>query len=171
MQWGWLMRQFWAGALAALVLSGAGIMIWQVQANRPPTLPEGRPPPAEGEAPLADEPLELPTPGPDAMKRGPALPTSGEPPEKAKATAEQKRFNRFDRDRDGQITRVEMMSTRTSAFRKLDKNGDNLLTFEEWAVATSDRFAGADKNRNGILTREEFATTKPKEAKKPACKC
>ncbi len=165
------MRQFWAGALAALALSGGGILIWQVQANRTTILPEGRPPPAEGEAPLADEELVLPIANAAAMKRGPALPTAGEPPEKAKATAEQKRFNRFDRDRDGEITRVEMMSTRTTAFRKLDKNGDNLLTFEEWAVATSDRFAGADKNRDKILSREEFATTKPKETKKPACKC
>jgi EF hand len=165
------MRQFWTGALAALALSGGGVMLWQVQANRAVTLPEGRPPPVEGEAPLADEPLELPMPDANAIKRGPALPTAGEPPEKAKATAEQKRFARFDRDRDGEITRVEMLSTRTSAFRKLDKNGDNLLTFEEWAVATSDRFGGADKNRNGILSRDEFATTKPKEAKKPACQC
>lgn len=165
------MRQFWAGALGALALSGGGVMIWQLQANQPSPLPEGRPPPMEGEMPLADEPLTLPTAGPNALKRGPALPVAGEPPERAKATAEQKRFNRFDRDRDGQITRIEMMSTRTSAFRKLDKNGDNLLTFEEWAVATSDRFSGADKNRNGILTREEFATTKPKEKAKPACKC
>ena len=165
------MRQFIIGVLSALLLGGSGLAIWQVQANRPVPLPEGRPPPAEGEAPLADEPLSLPTPDAGAMKRGPALPTVGEPPEKAKATAEQKRFNRYDRDRDGEITRIEMLSTRTSAFRDLDKNKDNLLTFEEWAAATSDRFAGADKNRNGILTREEFATTKPKVAKKPACKC
>jgi EF hand len=165
------MRQFWAGALAALALTGGGVLFWQAQANRAVPLPEGRPPPVEGEMPLADEPLELPTAAAGAIKRGPALPTAGEPTEKAKATAEQKRFARFDRDRDGEITRIEMLSTRTSAFRKLDKNSDNLLTFEEWAVATSDRFAGADNNRNGILTREEFATTKPKETKKPACKC
>ncbi len=165
------MRQFWAGALAALALSGGGMLIWQVQANRPAQLPEGRPPPAEGEAPLKDEPLTLPTPGAGAPKRGPALPTAGEPPEKAKATAEQKRFNRYDRDRNGEITRIEMLSTRTSAFRDLDKNKDNLLTFEEWAAATAGRFAGADKNGNGILTREEFATTRPKRAAKPACKC
>ena len=165
------MRQFWAGALAALALSGGGVMVWQVQANRAAPLPEGRPPPMVDEAPLADEPLSLPVPSADAIKRGPALPVAGKAPEPAKMSAEYKRFNRYDRDRDGEITRIEMMSTRTAAFLKLDKNDDNLLTFEEWAAATSDRFAGADRNRNGLLTRDEFATTRPKDAKKPACKC
>ena len=80
------------------------------------------------------------------------------------------RFNRYDRNGDESITRIEMMSCRTDAFRKLDKDGNNLLTFEEWAVATSDRFAGADGDGNGQLTRTEFRTTRPKRSV-PRCKC
>ena len=75
------------------------------------------------------------------------------------------------RDRDGVITRLEMMGSRTKAFKALDKDGDNLLSFEEWAVATSDRFASADANKDGKLTPAEFATTAPKRTPKPKCTC
>ena len=60
---------------------------------------------------------------------------------------------------------------KVAAFRKLDTDHNNLLSFEEWAVMTSNRFKGADANGDGQLTRQEFATTKPKPAKHPACKC
>ena len=50
-------------------------------------------------------------------------------------------------------------------------DGNNLLSFEEWAVRTANRFKGADKNGDLRLTREEFATTKPKAAVKPECRC
>src|SRR3546814_15898962 len=62
---------------------------------------------------------------------------------------EERRFNRYDRDRNERIGRVEMMGTRSAAFRKLDTNGDNLQNFEAWAVTTSKRFAGADADRSG----------------------
>lgn len=161
------MRQFWAGVIAALFLAGGGVWLWQVVANSPDPLPEGVPPPAANEMPLAGEPITLPEADATAPRSGP------KPPDTAiyQPSREQKRFNRYDRDRDGTITRVEMLSTRTNAFRKLDRDGNNLLTFEEWAVNTSDRFAKADANRNAMLTRAEFATTRPKRAKKPACKC
>ena len=84
---------------------------------------------------------------------------------------EQKRFFRYDRNRDLKITRSEMLSSRTAAFRKLDKDGNNLLTFEEWAVATVDKFEGADGDGNRELSPEEFATTAPKRRAKPACRC
>lgn len=81
------------------------------------------------------------------------------------------RFNRYDRNRDELISRVEMMGSRTKAFRQLDKDGNNLLTFEEWAVATGERFAIADMNRDSLLTRKEFVRTRPKAAQKPTCRC
>ena len=94
-----------------------------------------------------------------------------EPPEATELTREERRFFRYDRNRDRRITRTEMLSTRTDAFRKLDVDGNNLLTFEEWAVTTSRRFEGADADGNGELTPAEFATTAPKRRKKPACRC
>ncbi|MEL0251852.1 MAG: hypothetical protein VW935_07875, partial [Novosphingobium sp.] len=80
-------------------------------------------------------------------------------------------FNLVDKDRDGRISRVEMLSQRAKAFRKLDKDGNNLLTFEEWAYATVDKFKGADANNDLFLTRGEFATTRPKDKPKVSQKC
>ena len=51
------------------------------------------------------------------------------PPQAPKASREEMRFNRYDKDRDDLITRNELMSSRTRDFRKLDTDGNNLLTF------------------------------------------
>jgi len=112
--------------------------------------------------PSADEELPDSDAG-DAV--GPGLPEASE------QSREAKRFDRLDKNRDGKITRTEMVSPRVKDFRKLDADGNNLLTFDEWSVATDNRFKAADKNGDGSLSREEFATTKQKKAKKPACKC
>ena len=93
------------------------------------------------------------------------------PPEASELTKEQRRFFRYDRNRDWRITRTEMLSSRTDAFRKLDKDGNNLLDFEEWAVATVEKFESADANGDNELTPAEFATTAPKPKKKPRCAC
>lgn len=158
------MRQFWTGVFIALLLVGGGVFIWQLVANEPEPLPEGRPPPVAGEAPLRDEALSLPGAMPDDAK-GPPPPAVHQP------SREERRFNRYDRDRDGRISRIEMLSSRTSGFRKLDKDGNNLLTFEEWAVTTAERFDEMDANGNRILTRAEFATSAPKRKPKAKCAC
>ena len=94
-----------------------------------------------------------------------------EPPEESELTREQRRFFRYDSNRDGKITRTEMLSSRTDGFRDLDVDGNNLLTFEEWAVTTAERFDGADADRNRELTPEEFATTAPTPRSTPRCDC
>lgn len=153
------MGRFVAGAVACLLLVTGGLFWWQ-----------GR---AESEAPVAararaQAPAEpaLPEGDEEAMGAPPPM-----PPQAPEEDREARRFNRYDRNRDDIITRLELMSSRTSAFKKLDKDGNNLLSFEEWAIATSDRFAGADADKNGKLTRAEFATTAPKRSPKPKCKC
>jgi EF hand len=154
------MNRIVLGAVAALLLVSAGLFWWQGRA----ATEIGAPPPD----PASEEEVAVPGALPSADvrgKRGPA------PPEASEATREQRRFARLDRDIDGRITRNEMLSTRTAAFRKLDTDGNNLLTFEEWAVATGNRFKSADRNGDQWLTREEFATTKPKDAPKPKCRC
>ena len=49
------------------------------------------------------------------------------------------------------------------------------LAEQSWAKARAkallDLYGYTDKNGDGWLNREEFATTKQKDAKKPACKC
>ena len=98
----------------------------------------------------------------------PAPPT---PPEAPKASREEVRFNRYDRNRDELVSRLEMMGSRTKAFKALDSDGNNLLTFEEWAAANGQRFAVADRNKDRLLTRKEFAQTRPKLVAKPGCRC
>lgn len=156
------MGRFLAGSIAALMLVAAGLFWWQGWAG------DERPP-------LVARPL--------VAAQGPDLPGEGDrgavgerppvPPEADARTREQKRFDRYDRNRDGIITRNEMMASRVAAFRKLDKDGNNLLSFEEWAVRTSDRFVGADTNRDGKLSPPEFAATAPKRKtlQRPDCSC
>ena len=147
------------GTVLGLALAGVGIFWWQgraqVEEAAPPPLPEPTETTAEDELPQAD-PADL---------TGPA------PPQATELTREQRRFFRYDRNRDLKITRNEMLSTRTKAFRKLDRDGNNLLTFEEWAVTTVDKFEGADADGDRTLTQAEFATTAPKRKKKPRCAC
>ncbi|WP_420708945.1 EF-hand domain-containing protein [Erythrobacter sp. WG] len=153
------MRQVVLGVLGGLALAGVGVFWWQGRA----AIEKGAPPPAL--QPVRPDPMTLPVADP-GHGTGPA------PPELTERTREQQRFDRLDRNRDGFISRNEMLAPRTETFRKLDKDGDNLLTFEEWAVTTVDRFAQADKDKDGRLTRAEFAATAPKPpARKPACKC
>ena len=152
------MKGLVVGSTASLALVGLGLFWWQGRAQ----VEEGAPPPmvVESEAPLPEVPPVDPG---EAI--GPA------PPEATELTREQRRFFRYDRNRDWRITRTEMLSTRSNAFRKLDKDGNNLLDFEEWAVATVDKFEGADADGDNELTPGEFATTAPKRRKKPRCAC
>ncbi len=156
------MNRMVLGAVVALLLVGVGLFWLQGRAE----IEEGAPPP--------ELTAEAPAPAPDALPtadvsglRGPA------PPEATELTREQQRFFRYDRNRDGQISRNEMLSTRTAAFRRLDKDGNNLLTFEEWAATTVTRFEDADVNGDGILTSEEFAATapRPRATSRPNCNC
>ena len=159
------MNRMLLGALAALLFVSAGLFWLQGRAQ----VEEGLPPP-ELEAELSEDldkgqELEsLPSTDVTGLK-GPA------PPVATALSREQVRFGRYDRDRDGRITRNEMLSSRTNAFRKLDKDGNNLLTFEEWAVSTGDKFRKADANGDLELSPGEFATTRPKRRATPACKC
>lgn len=91
------------------------------------------------------------------MAQSPDLP---DPPKASEKTREERRFGRYDKDRDGRITRDEYLASRRKAFAKLDTNGDGRLSFEEYAVATATKFAKADGDRSGVLNAAEFATTR-----------
>ena len=151
------MNRIVLGAFAALFLVAIGLFWLQGRAE----VEQGAPPPP---APRPEKPEGIPS-ADVAGLRGPT------PPEATELTREQRRFFRYDRDRDLRITRNEMLSSRTDAFRDLDKDGNNLLTFEEWAVTTAQRFDKADADRDRELTQQEFATTAPKPAARPRCNC
>ena len=156
------MNRLILGAVAALMMVGIGLFWMQGRAQ----VEQGAPPPEpEIEVAEAEDPNALPEAEPGDMV-GPA------PPEASELTREQRRFFRYDRNRDLKITRAEMLSTRTNAFRDLDKDGNNLLTFEEWAVTTSSRFAAMDGNGDQELTQAEFATSAPPRRPRSArCNC
>lgn len=148
------------GVFLGLVLATVGLFWWQGRAQVEIYAP---PPPDVIE--MADPIEELPITDPGEME-GP------EPPEASELTREQRRFFRYDRNRDLAITRNEMLSTRSDGFRKLDTDGNNLLTFEEWAVTTANRFDQADEDADGKLTAREFASTAPaRPARRNNCSC
>ena len=155
------MRQTILGVFVGLILAGVGVYWYQGAAQ----VDALAPPPPE---PLASR-------APDDLPQADAAGLQGpEPPEASELTREERRFFRYDRDRDRIITRNEMLSTRSDAFRKLDKDGNNLLTFEEWAVTTVERFESADANGDDKLTPAEFRTTAPSPRAAPArpkCAC
>nr|WP_298927948.1 hypothetical protein [uncultured Erythrobacter sp.] len=154
------MRQTILGVFIGLIFAGVGVFWWTARAQ----VEENAPPPPEVEE-LVLAPDELPLTDPGDMQ-GPT------PPEASELSREEKRFFRYDRNRDRKITRNEMLSSRSDGFRKLDADGNNLLTFEEWAVTTAERFDGMDADGNAELSQSEFATSKPKpRAKRPRCNC
>lgn len=152
------MNRILLGALSALLLMAGGVFWWQGRAETE----IGTPPPNPEKVKIA----------PDALPQADVAGLQGpKPPEATELTREQKRFGRYDYNRDGRITRNEMMASRTAAFRKLDVDGNNLLTFEEWAVGTANKFKSADANGDLWLSPAEFVTTRPMPQPKPKCGC
>lgn len=145
------MNRMLLGAICALALVGLGLFWMQGRAAVEQGAP---PPPLEAAVEEEVDPEVLPFADIAGME-GPA------PPESTELTREERRFYRYDRNRDRRITRNEMLSSRTDAFRRLDTDGNNLLTFEEWAVTTVERFDEMDADGNDWLSQSEFATSAP----------
>jgi len=138
------MWRYLAGAAAMALLGGGGFALWQSLDARPPLTP--------------------PPPAPTAEQRAIA-----EAPAATEKSREEKRFARYDKDKDGKVAREEFLAARRKAYAKLDTNGDGRLSFEEWSIKTTDRFAKADSDRSATLTPEEFATTRiARKTKRPS---
>ena len=142
--------RYLVGAVAGLLLAGAGILFYGARARPEPVLP-GQPAAAQQSA---DEEA-LPDTVPEASAR----------------TREEKRFGRYDKDKDGKITRDEYLLSRHKAYAKLDTNGDGRLSFEEWSVKAITKFATADTDKSGVMNAAEFATTAVKRKPKVQVKC
>ena len=137
------MWRYLMGAVAALLLAGGGMLLINGR-TRPPN-------------PLAA--IAAPTPAAGEGQADAALPASV--PEASAQTREQRRFGRYDKDRDGSITREEYLMQRRRAFARLDLNHDGQLSFDEWAARTISKFTTADRDHNGAMNATEFATTAP----------
>ncbi len=132
------MWRYLAGGLGTLVLVGAGLFLWGSRPDAPSPLPA-----ASAASGTAAQTAEDDTPLPEASAK----------------TREQKRFDRYDKDRDGAITREEYLAARRKAYAKLDRDGDGKLSFDEWAVKATTKFATADRDKSGTMNAPEFATT------------
>ena len=148
-----MMWRYLAGGAAALAMVGAGALVFGSHTQPEPLLPAA----------------------PQTGAASPAQGTSSDPaivlPEATAKTREEKRFGRYDKDRDGRITRDEYLASRRKAYAKLDTNTDGRLSFDEWAIKTTAKFAAADRDTSGTMTPVEFATTAPKRAARPRCVC
>lgn len=146
------MWRYLVGAVAALLLAGAGVLLFKGSA-RSPVLPAA--PQALSQAGAGDDAL------PAAL------------PEASPKTREEKRFNRYDKDRNGAITREEYLASRRKAYARLDTDRDGRLSFEEWSVKTLQKFATADADRSGAMNATEFLSTavKRKAQTAPRCAC
>lgn len=134
------MWRYLAGGAATLLMTGAGMLAFGGSPRPASVLP---PQPAVTAAPVQE-----------------AEPAAGTTlPEATPKTREEKRFGRYDKDRDGAITRDEYLLSRRKAYAKLDRDGDGRLSFEEWAIKTTNKFAAADRDKSGAMNAAEFAVT------------
>jgi hypothetical protein len=145
------MLRYLAGVVSALLLVGAGVMLFRSSA--------------------APDPVVSPAPRQAlAAGQGGSI-ADGDLPAASAETREQRRFSRYDKDRDGGVAREEYLQSRRKAFARLDRDGDGKLSFEEWAAKTVDKFATADKDGSGVLSPTEFATTAVKRSPQRRAPC
>jgi len=145
------MWRYLVGALAAVLLLGGGALWWRSTATATQSLI----PAAPGARQAAND----------------ADPDASEPPAASEKTREEKRFARYDHDKDGSVAREEYLAARRKAYAKLDTNGDGRLSFDEWAIKATTKFADADKDRSNALTPVEFATTRVVRQAKAPVRC
>ena len=132
------MWRYLVGSLATLALVAAGVVLFNRSGRSVAALPA---------APLAFA---------QTADDG-ALPDSV--PQASDRTREQKRFDRYDKDRNGTVTRDEYLANRRKAYAKLDTNHDGTLSFDEWAIKAETKFALADKDKSGAMNATESAAT------------
>ncbi|VXC95345.1 EF-hand domain-containing protein [Sphingomonas sp. AX6] len=148
------MLRFFAGVVSALLLVTAGLVVYRGWAADDPIIAAAPPPRLAPEQPVQYGVLEE-----IAVPKAPAK------------TREERRFDRYDKDRNDAITREEYLASRRKAFAKLDTNGNGRLDFEEWATRTTTKFASADADRSGAMSRAEFATTAVKRRAPVKTRC
>jgi len=137
-------------AVSVLLFLTGGAFIWRAQADRGSVVPP--PPNVPNDAPMGISDL-------------------AGPPAASEKTREERRFSRYDKDRNGAVAREEYLVARRKNFEKLDIDRDGKLGFEEYAVKAVAKFAAADKDRNGALNTAEFALTRVVRKSAPKCAC
>jgi hypothetical protein len=141
--------RFFAGVAATFLLMTGAFLIWQSRAANGPALPEA--PPAHSAGLLGSSaPLEA--------------------PEASAKTREERRFSRYDHNKDGKVQADEYLAARHRNFDKLDADQNGALSFQEYAVKGIEKFNAAG-GRKGWLSPAEFVATAPPPPKHKACSC
>ena len=145
------MLRFFAGAAACFLLLTGAFLIWQLRAASGPGLPDA--PPARTVS--------------QSLFGGSELLQA---PEADPKTREQKRFARYDKDKDGKVEQAEYLAARRRNFDKLDVDHNGALSFAEYAVKGIEKFDAAGGHK-GWLTAAEFVATAPPQARHKTCSC
>jgi hypothetical protein len=143
------MLRFIAGAAACFLLMSGAFLIWQSHAEGPsfPNPPTAR---AFSASMVSQEPLRA--------------------PEATAKSREEKRFSRYDKNKDGKVQSGEYLAARQRNFDKLDADHNGALSFREYAVKGIEKFNGAG-GKKGWLSPAEFVATAPPPPKHRTCSC
>lgn len=145
------MWRFFAGAAACFLFLTGAFLLWQSRAQGP-SLPAAPTPLAAAASSLFGASQQL------------------EAPEASPKNREEKRFSRYDKDKDGKVESAEYFAARRKNFEKLDLDHNGALSFQEYAVKGIEKFAAAG-GRKGWLSPAEFVATAPPPAKHKTCSC
>ena len=143
------MLRFLAGAAASFLLLTGAFLIWQSRAAENHGLPAA-PQPRTASLFSAAEPLQAPEASPKSR--------------------EEKRFSRYDRDKNGKVEAAEYLAARHRNFDKLDADHNGALSFAEYAVKGIEKFNAAG-GKKGWLSPAEFVKTAPPPPKRKSCSC
>jgi hypothetical protein len=141
--------RFLAGVASCFLLMTGAFLIWQSRAEQGPSFPAA----------------------PEA--RSTSLFGGGErlqAPEADAKTREEKRFSRYDKNKDGKVEADEYLAARRRNFDKLDADHNGALSFQEYAVKGIEKFNGAG-GKKGWLSPAEFVATAPPPPKHKTCSC
>jgi len=143
------MLRFLAGAAACFLLMTGAFLIWQSHAEQGPSFPSA-PAPRSFSASMVSEPLQA--------------------PEASAKSREEKRFSRYDHNKNGRVEADEYLAARQRNFDKLDADHNGTLSFREYAVKGIEKFNGAG-GKKGWLSPAEFVATAPPPPKHRTCSC
>lgn len=144
------MLRFLAGAAACFLLMTGAFLIWQSRAEGPAALPGAPQPRAYGASMLNAGQLVAPEASPKSR--------------------EEKRFSRYDKNKDGKVQADEYLAARRRNFDKLDLDHNGALSFQEYAVKGIEKFNAAG-GRKGWLSPAQFVATAPPPPKRKTCSC
>ena len=145
------MLRFLAGAASCFLLLTGAFFIWQSRAEQRPGLPAA----------------------PAARAYSASMLSTGQPlqaPEASPKSREERRFSRYDKNKDGKVEADEYLAARRRNFDKLDLDHNGALAFPEYAAKGIEKFNAAG-GRKGWLTEAEFANTAPPPPKHRTCSC